>query len=277
MKINLFTTGKNFPYPYYISVLTTFRAYGDDLTLQYLERPNSPYFDLLEKIRGLNIKKTDMTEDDFKKFPLLEKLSEHYATVAKFNYLAWKEVTENGGVIAGLSSVTLKRWDDLLPEDKEMLVPRDFEDAPTSYTSHGVCVRKGSKICQKIFEGINKVMMGQEIEGKHKAFDVNGNYKWGGIIPYLNNVYGHEGKEVFVLDVGIAVGINADHKEKGFYIYQNKDVGEFLHKDTRSIALYPSSDKGKMMGKIDKDYVMNSNTLYAELVKRLLLQRVWYR
>ena len=273
LTLNFITTGDKFPYAYYLGVMTAIKHYQGDIILWYVKEPESRYFELLKKVKGLELRQTPLIEEDFEKFSVFKTLSPHEKVVTMFDYLIWKIVSERGGIIAGLDSLTLSRWDDLLPESKEILVPRDYLAIPDSYAMHGVCVRKGSALAKKIFKDINSVMEGKEIKGKHKAFDENGKMLWGGagIIPYLNNVYGKE--EIEIVAPGILAGINSDCKENGFYLYQDKKVGEFISKETKTIPLYASSSN--KFGGITEQFVATSNTLYAEVVKKLLSENVW--
>jgi len=270
MNVNFISTGTTFPYSYYIGVVSAMRAFPGEVVLWTTREPRSKYFDLLKKRKNLRIVPCDVPFNDLS---VLDGLTEHEKNVAKFDMVAWHLAVEYGGIIAGLDSLTIKRWDDLLPKEKEMLVPRDSEAVPNSYTMHGVMVKKGSKLAEKIFSDICMVMAGEEPGGKHKSLK-DGKLKWGGagIIPFLNNVYNNVDK-VEIVPVGMLGGVNPDSKKTGFYIHQDKDKGEFLHKDTRSIPLYASSNKH--FDEINEDYVANSNTVYGELVKTLLPERVW--
>lgn len=265
MKINFISTGDKFPYAYYIGVITAVRAYGSDVILWIVKEPKSPYFDLIKNKGICRIEQSPITEEDFMKMPTFQTLDDHMKLVTMFDYLAWKIITWRGGIIAGLDSITLKRWDDLLPKGKEMLVPRDIEHIKDTYAMHGVCVRPKSKIAQKIFWDINKVMQGEDIKGRFRSFK-DGKLVWGGagIIPYLNNVLGK--KNIEIIDPGQVAGRNRDGKE--FYLYQDKDTAGFMHKDVRTIPLYATSTP--TFGSINESFVANSNTLYGELVKTLL-------
>lgn len=270
MKINFITTGTKFPYSYYLGVMTALKAYGDDVVLWYIERPDSRYFKLLED-KEIEIKKSPHTKKYIAKQSVTHGLSEHELNVAAFDYLIWKIISEQGGIIAGLDSVNLKRWDDLLPDDKEMLVPRDSETDKESYAMHGVVVKKDSKLAKKIFEDICTVLEGKESGGKHKSLK-DGVLKWGGlgIIPYLNNVYKNKDK-IKIVKPGVIAGINKDCRKNGFYLHQQN--GKLIAKDTRTIPLYATSNKD--FHKIDEYYIANSGTLMARLIKKHLTYDEW--
>jgi len=270
MTIHFISTGTKFPYAYYLGVITALKNHKGDVKLWYVEEPDSKYFKTLQENKKLQMEKVGVLFDGFK---AMENIDGNLRYVTMFDYLAWKIVSEQGGIIAGLDSITIADWQDLLEDGKEMLIPRDSEAVPHSFTMHGVIVRKGSKLAKQIFKDIQGVMNGKELDGRHKAFK-DGRLVFGGagIIPYLNRVYENMGK-VSIADVGVLGGVNTDHKTKGFYLYQ-KD-GEFLSKDVRTIPLYASSSAD--FSKVDKEFIKNSDTTFSQLIKRLLQERVWYR
>jgi glycosyltransferase involved in cell wall biosynthesis len=265
MNVNFVSTGPKFPYSYYIGVLTAMRSFPGEVVLWITKEPKSRYFEILKKQKNLKIEKVAVDS-----FPVLDSLTEHEKNVAVFDYLSWKIASKHGGIIAGLDSVTIKRWDDLLPKDKELLAPVDGKD---TYSMHGVAVNINSSLAKKIFEDICTALQGKEPGGDFKSLK-DGRLVWGGagIIPYINNVRKNKDKVEFV-EKGMLGGVNPDSKEKGFYLHQDKKTGEFLHKDTRTIPLYASSNKN--FDKINEDYVANSNSLYSEIVKNLLPENVW--
>lgn len=266
--MHFISTGTKFPYAYYIGVMSALKNHKGKVKLWYLEEPDSKYFRILQNDTRLEMEKTDFLSYGSSS-EILKDMDDNLRYVTMFDYLAWKIVSEQSGIIVGLDSITLADWQDLLEDDKEMLVPRDSEEVPNSFTMHGVIVRKGSKLAKQIFKDIRGVIHdGKELDGKHKAFK-NGKLVFGGagIIPYLNRVYENMDK-VSVADVGVLGGINKDHKTKGFYLYQHKDIGKFLSKDVRTIPLYASSSKN--FKTLTEDYVRNSDTLLSELIKKVL-------
>lgn len=71
---------------------------------------------------------------------------------------------------------------------------------------------------------------------------------------------------------GIINGLNEDYQSHGFYLFQEKDKGEFISNDFRTTPL-PEVDKKR--ASIDENYVANSDTLYGEVVKKILSERMW--
>jgi len=263
MKIHFLSTGPKFPYSYYLGVMTALKIYGKEVTLWITERPKSRYFDLLEN--KVKIKKVEWKAPDF---PTLKNRDDHFKRVCLFDYFIWKIVYKYGGVIMGLDSITLKKWDDLIGE-KEMLVPIDDENNLTSFSMHGVIVKKNSTIAEAICQDSKKALNGKEIEGKYKAFK-NRELRWGGagIVPYLNNVYKNMDK-VVIAKYGLVGGYK--HDNSPFYLYQENE--KLLDPDTRTIPLYATSQKG--FDQITEKYVADSETLLSKLVKGILTEKEW--
>lgn len=268
MKLHFLSTGPKFPYAYYLGVMTALKVYGDDVTLWLTEEPKSKYFELLKN--KVTMRRIKARVD----WPALEGQDDHFKRVCIFDHYIWKIVTENGGVIMGLDSITLKRWDDLLG-DKEMMVPIDYErwqpGMKSAFSMHGVIVKVNSQIARAIYEDSKKALSGIEVEGDFSAFE-DGKLRWGGagIIPYLNHV-GMNLDKVAMADYGLVGGY--EHNKHEFYLYERD--GKLLHSDARTIPLYASSKREGFVG-ITEDYVANSDTLLSRLVKGCLTEEELY-
>jgi len=196
MNLNFVSTGKKFPYPYYIGIISALQNSKCNVVLHILEEPESEYFDLLKKDTRLTIKKIEIDKTlpvfnmDFYTGKSLPNMVKNWKFVMMFDYLIWKIVSQEGGVVMGLDSITLSDWVQLLPNNKEMLIslsPRSKDK--TAFTMHGVVVKENSQLAKKIFADIEQVAQRKDIEGKHRAI-IDGKYRWGGLgmVPYLNNV-----------------------------------------------------------------------------------------
>lgn len=56
-------------------------------------------------------------------------------------------------------------------------------------------------------------------------------------------------------------------------LFEHKDVGEFEAKDIPLVRVHPTEDFS--LEQIDAEWVRTSDTLLAELIKTVLLERVW--
>jgi len=250
MKIHFISTGPKFPYPYYIGVMTALKHCKDKVVLHILERPESPYFDILEKDSRLEIKPITLNISRVAfRMPFYVKgtianMEKNWKRVMMFDYLIWRTVYKEGGVIMGLDSITMNDWQSLLPKDKEMLVPKKANSQDGDYTMHGVMVRKGSGLAEDIMLDIEWVMDGKDITGKHRAI-VNHKYRWGGagIIPFINQVL------------------------------KNKDKVAFVDLSTKTLPMLASSDTG--FDKKNEQFVKNSNHLFASSIRSSLTPKEW--
>jgi len=254
MTIHFVSTGPKFPYSYYLGVMTALRAQTAPVKLWITEEPRSRHFDLLKKEKELTICEYSPIPDT----PVLRKLSDHNYRVAIFDYVIWDIVSKEGGAVMGLDSLTLKGWQDLLEPDKEMLAPIDAEEDHLSFSMHGVLVRKGSKLAKEVHQLSKKALSKETI----KFGDV-------GITPYLEVTRKNLDK-VSVVPFGQVGGCN--HDGKIFYLFA--EGGKLLHPDTRTIPLYATSAPN-LFNQIDENFVANSKTIYAKLVKEVLTKKEW--
>jgi len=233
MRMYFISTGSEFPYYYYLGVKSALKV-NKEITLFYTQVPGGEYFKkLIEEEKDLTVSKIELDRElpilnfDFYTSTTTKKMQQNWKKVLIFDYLIWKTVSENGGIIMGLDSITTKSWEELLG-DKEMFCPKYRTN---DYKMHGVIVRKGSQLAKQIFEDVKTVVSGQNIKGKHRAI-VDGKYQWGGagIIAYLNNVLENEDK--------IATQDISD-RTKPLFASSNKNINNYNEKN------YPVSNKRK--------------------------------
>jgi len=256
MRVHFVFTGGEFSYAYYIGVMTAVRAQGWPVVLWMAADPEpaSRYFELVrERVEVVRI-------DVAQSWPALQGVVGRSRRVALFDYLIWKLAADEGGAVMGLDSVTLRGMADLLPADREMVVPRDDENDEASFSSHGVIVRAGSALAREIHRRSAAALQGAAE-----------NFTWGsaGIIPFLEVV--RENLDlVEVVDYGLLGGYNHDGRQ--FYLF--REDGELLHPEARTIALYATAD-AEDFGRISERYVRHSNSLYARLVRQVLPEEEW--
>jgi hypothetical protein len=249
MKVNFVSTGKKFPYLYYIGVISALK-HCQKVILHILEEPEGEYFKLLKKDKRLTIKPISIDKTlpvfkmDFYNMRSIANMEKNWRYVMMFDYLIWSIVSKEGGVIMGLDSITLKDWQDLLPKDKEILVPKKAKSVEDDFTMHGVVVKKGSKLAQLIMSDINKVMKGQDIKGKHRAI-IDGKYRWGGagMVPYINRVI------------------------------ENKDKVEVKDLSDYTVPMFSSSFYG--VGEVDEFFIAFNTHSIAQLIRESLTEDEW--
>lgn len=226
MRMYFAYTGNHFPYQYYLGVKSALKV-NKKVTLLCTEFPTGEYFQKLKKEKNLEIKKVKVPvipalRLEFYTPHTTKKMQENWRKVLVFDYVIWRAVCKNGGIIMGLDSETTKMWDHLL-KDKEIFAPRF---GGLDYKMHGVIVKKGSKLAEKIFKDIKTVASGKDIKGEHRAI-INGKYRWGGcgIIPFLNNALSNYDK--------IATA-NISDKTKPFFASSNSDYDKITDPEKKT-------------------------------------------
>lgn len=252
--VHFVSTGPEFPYMYYIGIMTALKVYGDKVRLWITEEPKSEYFEALKGKVTIN----KIVAKDIPDSPALTNKDDYFKRVAIFDYLIWDIVYKFGGMIMGLDSITLKPHFDLLETGKELMAPRDDEAYPKSFVMHGVIVRKGSELAKLILNDAKECLN-------------SSNMQWGdsGIRPFINRSLQNLDK-VSIAASGLCAGFT--QVRAPFYVF--RDDGILLRADTRTIPLYARSS-GLDNLSIDERYVAVGNSLYARLLKSMLSEGEW--
>jgi len=239
MKMHFVSTGHKFSYAYYIGIVSASKV--GETKLWYTKRPGTEYFDRV-------VKSVESEQIYCPEFPVFEGRNEHYNLVSQFDYLIWKIVSEEGGSVMGLDSITIRPFHDLL-EDSEILVGRDAETVEDSYCMHGATAIKGSRIALQIHEDSLRALVEKKELGFGEA----------GIIPFLNHTQGNP--NIKVADFGVLGSYM--HDGSPFFLYE-KD-GELLDPDCRTIPFYATWQHEKF-NKITEESI--KGTLLGRLVER---------
>ena len=270
MRVHFVNTGPDFPYAYYLGVVSAVRAFGEKVKLWLVERPTTGYLPLLEG-------KVEIAEFPYYLPPLsvLESHNEHFKRVAIFDNCAWRIMTEEGGTVMGLDSFTLKPFHDLLEPGKEMLVGLDDPagiDTGTGwpFCMHGATCRAGSKIAEAIYVDSTRIFYGTCPNGRHKAI-VDGRLLFGGagIIPFLNHTLLNLDK-LSVAEFGQLGGWERGDPLPEFYVW--REDGKLLHQDCRTIPFYATSRRATF-NEITEKTVNNSNVLLSRLIREIFIKR----
>lgn len=264
MTIHFVNTGPKFPYAYYLGITSAARAFGEEVKLWLVERPEGEYFD---RIQG----KVEIVSYPYEvpPFPLLEGREEHFKRVAIFDNCVWRIMSEYGGTIMGLDSFTLKPFYDLFKPGTEMLVGLDDPDGVNAtgawpFCMHGATCGPDSDIAQAIYEDSTRALFGECPAGTHKALSC-GRLKFGGsgIIPFLNHALQNL-DSLSVAEFGLLGGWERGTPPPEFYIWRRD--GELLHPDCRTIPFYATSRR-KAFGAITEEGVRNGDDLLSRLVR----------
>ncbi len=96
---------------------------------------------------------------------------------------------------------------------------------------------------------------------KEKGITLNGEDKTGRLdIIYLGGELGSD---------------YAKYAEMKHDLFKSKDIGEFEAKDIPFVKVFPPNEDWTDFDSINVDWIKHSDTLLAELVKTVLLERVW--
>lgn len=246
--VHFCSTGPDFPYMYYISVMTALKAYGSDKVILWIaEEPKSGYFELLKD--KVVVKK--VAADNVPDFSALRDKDDHFRYANIFNYLIWNICYKYGGVLMGLDTITLKPHWDLLEEGKEVFAPVDEKDV-LHFAMEGAIIRKGSTIIREVIKDATSVLNGVTM-------------KWGdaGIVPYIC----HTKLNIEKVTLGAYGQVGRIPDNLLF------DDGKLIHSDTRCFSLYERTTKAST--KLSEQFVADVNSLYARLVKDILTPEEW--
>ena len=254
MKMHFICTGMSFPFSYYIGLMSAAKV--GTVKLWYIKKPNSIYF-----YRAYNSVETEQITAI--SFPKLNNRDPHFVRVCMFDYMIWKIISNEGGSVMGLDSITLKPFQHLI-ENHEIMVGRDSEINQESICMHGATAICGSKIARQIFKDSESNLNGNRVVGKYDPF-INNQLKFGGagIIPFKNNILNPVNvNKIKILDFGILGG----YRNNGmpFFLYGN-DRSELLNNQARTIPFYGTSTG--LTNNITEQSI--KNTLLGRLVEKI--------
>ena len=258
MIMNFLTTGTKFPYTYYLGIKSASKV--GDVKLWYTQIPNSEYF--IKIIKELPSEKIEPIDSI-----VFKERDAHWNLVSTFDNLMWKIVSQNGGTVMGLDSLTIKPFVDMIG-GFDTMTGRDSDVAGQEwlFAMHGTTCKKDSIIASEIYEDSCRALRGEDYIKRHphilNPFD-NGVLRWGGAgyMPFLNAIYNHP-DIIKILPYGMLGGYK--HDGSSFYLFE-KD-GELLNPDCRTIPFYATSYKKKfdditpqnvkdiMLGKLIEQY-----------------------
>lgn len=238
---------------YYVGVVSA--AKYDAVVFYYTERSASEYF---RRVLGSVPSKLLHAPT----FPTFKGRSDRANRVSLFDYFAWKIVAEEGGTVMGLDSITIRSISTLLSSGAELVVGRHIKSNPNSFVMHGATAPENSKVAALIHQDSVRALMGQEIEGKHRAFSRNKKLSFGGAgyLPFLNRV-NENLNNIKVVPFGVLGGV--EEGGKTFYLY--REDGELLHPDCRTIPCYQSSHDQHFHNVTEQS--INDKTLLGRLLR----------
>lgn len=245
--VHFISTGRDFPYPYYLAVASALKTQkAKRVTLWLTQEPQGKYFDLVKGKAGI-------IKVDVPNFPALRNKDENFRSVHTKDYLTWKILYEHGGVALDLDTLCLKDISDLLG-DKEVLAPMDvqhIDDCPKPFNSAIVAAKQGSGVIKQILDTVTH-MLNQPDVG------------WGDTGPAVfSDVVKEHLDKVRVAEFGLCGGFGGNEI---LSLYRDDGI---LRDNARIVHLFAYAS-GEYFTRISEDYVATSNSLYARLVRDVL-------
>jgi len=258
------STGKDFPYFYYLSVMSALKTHKGPITLWTTEDYDNEYYQLLkDKINIINIKEHLVYKPLYEQVinsPLLEGASDNDIAVALCDVLSIAMKSNVGGCWAGLGSLFLKDKTDLISSEKELTIgacPSHWQE--DFYSPLGGMWRPNSLIASTIF---NKALKRLELPSTE--------YKWGCLgIDLFNEVINENKDKVSILPHGTLTA-HHDSVDTLFHTTLN------LFPDARIIVPYTTAynkvHKKPLSKIITPEWIWNTNSHYTNIIKQFLTE-----
>lgn len=262
------SSGDEFPYYYYLAVMSASKTQKGNIILWVKEHYDDPYFKKL----GAHVEIRRIKDAFFLKeaseyienAPIMKEIIDpHVRAVNTFDYLIWTIMSSVGGIFAGLSSIFFDDISELWDDSKEFMVGiDDAKNRPQFMSPCGSMWRPDSEVCNEIMQAI-----------KNNSQQQSYNYRWGdlGITPAQEIMYKHRNKGK-IYDWGMLSGHRLD--EGRYYLLE--DDAELLHPDAKASPWYAASYKWThqrgyaLADVIDSTWIKESNSLYAKIIKEQL-------
>ena len=248
MNVNFIYLGGEFNYPYSLAIESAARTQKvDHIYLWHTDLPLGKYYETIKH-------RVILKPVEVPRFTSVERTKNEWTKRAHLkDYLAYKILYEEGGIVADLDTLFLKDITDLLG-DYDFVVAMDCEKESQEvypYNSSMFIGRKGSPITKDLMH-ITKHILNQPWE-----------IQWGSTGPVLVTTVVREHKEkVFVTEHGVLGGFGG-HEAKILY-----DDNGILKENCKVVHLFAHAWKEKFAG-ITPEYVETSKSLYARLARQV--------
>lgn len=248
MNLHFIFTGGEFVYPYRLAIESALQTQKvETVCLLYIElRPTGEHFEAIKD-------KVQLQRIDRPEFLSIEKSSQEWTKYAHLkDYLTYKVLLENGGIVADLDTLFLKDISHLL-RDKDLVVPLDAEvPIKFPYNSSILIAKKGSPILEQLVSMSRHILM--------QPWEV----RWGSTGPVLISTVVDEHKDVVkVADFGVLGGFGGNEAGQ---IYEQSGK---LRPNTHVLHMFAYAYKDKFRA-VTPEYVKTSDSLYARLCRELL-------
>ena len=263
MEIHFFSTGPDFPYSYYLSIMSAIKTQSVQKINLYVTTPQQDrYLDLLsDRINIIDVQpgREPKTTSLFNNAWAEKVRRTHYKDL-----LAWQVLYDKGGILLDLDTFCLKDLSTLLTEKEVVASPyRSLYFTPTLYPfNNAVVIARPHSI-------IIKDALDNTIDAL--ALPIEAEFLWGttGPIALSNAIQKYYHLVEFIPPCTIDAGNLQDDAVMTVW----RDSGT-VEDYTRVIHLYASTHL-EQMARINVDFIASSNILYARLVKKILSPAEW--
>lgn len=255
MDLHFISTGKDFPYLYYIAVISALKTqWIVDPYLWITQEPGGRYYHRI-KDRVITVKA------NVPDFPSLAKKSEHFKQAHIKDYITWNVLYEYGGVCMDLDTFSLKDLTTLLLSSDKEVVTTPYIKAGLSlfpFNSAVVLAKPKSLVIKEALDESTKALMSKDI-------------LWGqsGPIAFSIAIQRHYDL-VYFIKPGTFGEVVTDFT-KTLDVYREEGI---LEPNARVLHLYASTYE-KIYYNIGKSFIADSNILLARLIKQTLSEDEW--
>ena len=266
MDVHFFSTGADFPYAYYLAVVSALRTQmADRVNIWVAEKPAGRYFEQIKEMAGVSI-----IDAGVPALPAFISSSGDTEAIKRIrrahlkDYLGWVTLYEYGGILLDLDTFCLKDLCCTLG-DKELAtaVYTLWRFGPTLYPFNN------STVIAKPRSVVVKEALDESV--KALSQEIKENFRWGISGPMaLSNAIHKYYHLVEFLPPGAFGTVIQDATATVNELYREDGT---LPETTRVVHLYASSHK--VFYEIDSKFIAESNILFARLVRATLSKDDW--
>jgi hypothetical protein len=261
MDLIFVSTGQAFPYPYYLAVLSALKTQKvDKVNIFATELPECELFYKVEHMPNVSIVSVGAPD-----FPALHDKAEHFRMAHVKDYIAWRELYRQGGILMDLDTFSLKDITYLLNSGDVVTTPYRY----FPYNAMGISFNQFNNAV--VVAKPHSIIIGEALaEAEHvlMADDV----AWGqsGPIAFGNAIQRHFDLVDF-----------APYGAFGDVLTSLAQIPELYKEDgvpdpnTHVLHLYASANK-EGFANITVESISEGKTLFARLVQQILNKDEWY-
>jgi hypothetical protein len=259
MNLYFGSTSERFLYGHYLAVASALKTQQvDSVVMVCTMIPDSQYFELIRN-------KVVVTMFTVADFPMLGNVAEQQrvqpfvAAISK-DYIEWTTLLAYGGIFMDLDTLSIKNMSNLLGNYDVIASPDQIAGLPV-YEAAIVIAKKNSTV---IKDTLSFAM--QAFSNRRGKYTMTGPAAYTKAILRHMNLVGWPGYD--------SLGPRIQRARPGKQAYIPAWTNADLPVNTYALHLYASSTPFNL---IDKDFVADSDSMYAKTVRQVLSRDEWYR